>query len=45
MTHGKQNAQLVTACSFNCRDSAGFSISAFNKLMCNLTEKCLDIGN
>jgi hypothetical protein len=35
----------ITACSFNCRDSAGFSVSAFNKLMCNLTGKCLEIGN
>jgi len=25
------------ACSFNCRDNAGFSVSASNKLLCNLT--------
>ena len=39
------NRQCITACSFNCRDSASFNISAFNKFMCNLTGKCLEIGN
>jgi hypothetical protein len=35
----------ITACSFNCRVIAGISVSAFNKLLCNLTGKCLEIGN
>jgi len=34
-----------TACSFNCRDSAGFNVSAFNNLRCNLTGKYFEIGN
>jgi len=36
-----KNRQHLTACSFNCRDSKSFSVSAFNKLLCNLTGKCL----
>ena len=30
---------------FYCRDSAGFSVSASNKLSCNLTGRCFEIGN
>lgn len=41
----KRKHETLTACSFNCRDSADFSVLAFNKLMCNLTGKCLEIGN
>ena len=35
----------VTGGIFYCRDSAGFSVSASNKLSCNLTVKCFEIGN
>jgi hypothetical protein len=37
--------QAVTGGIFYCRDSAGFSVSASNKLSCNLTDKCFEIGN
>ena len=37
--------QPVTGGIFYCRDSASFSASAFNKLLCNLTGKCFKIGN
>ncbi len=40
-----KNRQLVTACSFNCRDSVSFSVSAFNKYFCNLTITSFEIGN
>jgi hypothetical protein len=40
-----KNAQLVTGGIFYCRDSAGFSVSASNKLSCNLTRQCFEIGN
>jgi len=40
-----KNGQLVTGGIFYCRDSAGFSVSATNKLSCNLTEQCFEIGN
>ena len=40
-----KNGQLVTCGIFYCRDSAGFSVSASNKLLCNLTVKCFEIGN
>ena len=32
----KRKHETLTACSFNCRYSARFNVSAFNKLMCNL---------
>jgi len=37
--------QLVTGGIFYCRDSAGFSVSASNKLLCILTGQCFEIGN
>jgi len=37
--------QPITGGIFYCRDSAGFSVSVFNKLTCNLTGKCFEIGN
>ena len=40
-----KNAQLVTGGIFYCRDSAGFSVSASNKLSCILTGKCFEVGN
>ena len=40
-----KNGQLVTGGIFYCRDSAGSSVSATNKLSCNLTEQCFEIGN
>ena len=40
-----KNAQLVTGGIFYCRDSADFSVSASNKLSCNLTGQCFEIGN
>gem|GEM_PF-1629812 len=39
------NGQLVTGGIFYCRDSGYFSVSAFNKLPCNLTGQCFEIGN
>ena len=44
MTKDK-NGQLVTGGIFYCRDSGGFSVSASNKLSCNLTGQCFEIGN
>ena len=32
---GKTEGQPITACSFNCRDSATLNISAFNENLCN----------
>jgi hypothetical protein len=40
-----KNGQLVTGGIFYCRDSGDFSVSASNKLSCNLTGKCSEIGN
>lgn len=37
--------QAVTGGIFYCRDSADFSVSATNKLSCNLTGQCFGIGN
>jgi hypothetical protein len=45
MSLEKKEGQLVTGGIFYCRDSAGFSVSASNKLSCNLTVKCFEIGN
>jgi len=36
--------QAVTGGIFYCRDSAGFSGSASDKLSCNLTGNCLAVG-
>lgn len=35
----------ITSGMFYCRDSAGFSVSASNKLSCNLTGQCFEVGN
>lgn len=40
-----KNSHLVTGGIFYFRDIASFSVSAFNKLMFNLTGKFLEIGN
>ena len=45
ITMTDKNSHLVTGGIFYFRDSAGFSVSVFNKLMCNLTGKFLEIGN
>ncbi|MFA6336181.1 MAG: hypothetical protein WCX48_11660, partial [Bacteroidales bacterium] len=37
--------QAVTGGIFYCRVSAGFSVSAINKLSCILAEQCFEIGN
>ena len=44
MTENKEH-QAVTGGIFYCRDSGYFSVSASNKLSCNLTGKCSEIGN
>jgi hypothetical protein len=41
----KTEHQAVTGGIFYCRDSAGFSVSASNKLSCILTGQCFEIGN
>ena len=41
----KTEHQAVTGGIFYCRDSAGFSVSASNKLSCKLTGQCFEIGN
>jgi hypothetical protein len=41
----KTEHQAVTGGIFYCRDSADFSVSASNKLSCNLTGQCFEIGN
>ena len=48
----KTEHQAVTGGIFYCRDSAGFSVSASNKLfpinrdrLCNLIGQCSEIGN
>ena len=45
MSLEKKEGQLVTGGIFYCRVSAGFSVSASNKLSCNLTGQCSEIGN
>jgi len=40
-----KNRQCITGGIFYCRDSAGFSVSASNKLSCSLTGQCFEIGN
>jgi hypothetical protein len=40
-----KNARLVTCGIFYCRASACFSVSASNKLSCNLTGQPFEIGN
>ena len=41
----KTEHQAVTGGIFYCRDSGYFSVSASNKLSCNLTGQCFEIGN
>mgnify|MGYP000851654686 CR=1 FL=1 len=45
MSLDKKEGQLVTGGIFYCRDSVYFSVSASNKLSCNLTGSCFEIGN
>ena len=45
ITMTDKNSHLVIGGIFYLRDIAGFSVSSFNKLMCNLTGKFLEIGN
>jgi hypothetical protein len=45
MSLDKKEGQLVTGGIFYCRDSGDFSVSASNKLSCNLTGQCFEIGN
>jgi len=40
-----KNGQLVTGGIFYCRDSGYLSVSTSNKLSCNLTGHCFEIGN
>ena len=42
---GNNEHQAVTGGIFYCRDSASFSVSASNELLCNLTGQCSEIGN
>ena len=44
-TRTDKNRQCITGGIFYCRVSAGFSVSASNKLSCNLTGQCFEIGN
>ena len=37
--------EALTGGIFYCRDSAGFRFSASNKLSCNLSGQCFEIGN
>jgi len=41
----KTEHQAVTGGIFYCRASGHFSVSASNKLLCDLTEQCFEIGN
>jgi hypothetical protein len=45
MSLEKKEGQLVTGGIFYCRDSEYFSVSVSNKLLCNLTGQCFEIGN
>ncbi len=40
----KKEHQAVTGGIFYCLNSAGFSVSASNKLSCILTGQCFEIG-
>jgi len=44
MSLDKKEGRLVTVGIFYCRDSAGFSVFESNKLSCNLTGQCFEIG-
>ncbi len=41
----KTEHQAATDGIFYCRDSGYFSVYATNKLLCNLTVNCFEIGN
>ncbi len=41
----KNEHQAVTRGIFYCRVSAGFNVSASNKVSCSLTGQCFEIGN
>lgn len=41
----RKGRQLVTGGILYCRASASFNVSASNKLLCNLTGQCFEIGN
>jgi hypothetical protein len=41
----KTEHQAATGGIFYCRDSVSFSVSASNKLSCDLTDLCFEIGN
>jgi hypothetical protein len=45
MSLDRKEGQLVTGGIFYCRDSKDFSVSATNKISCNLTGQCIEIGN
>jgi len=45
LTDRKRKHETLTGGIFYCRDSAGFSVSTSNKLLCNLTGQCFEIGN
>lgn len=45
MSLDKKEGQLVTSGIFYCRDSAGCSVSASNKLLCSLTGQRFEVGN
>jgi hypothetical protein len=40
-----KNRHCITGGIFYCRHSGYFSVSASNKLSCNLTGQCFEIGN
>ena len=44
-TRTDKNRQCITGGIFYCRDSGYFSVFASNKLSCNLTGQCFEIGN
>ena len=45
MTMNKKTGDCITGGIFYCRDSGCFSVSASNKLSCNLTGQYFEIGN
>ena len=45
LQYWKTEHHAVTGGIFYCLDSAGFNVSASNKLSCNLPGKCFEIGN
>jgi hypothetical protein len=45
ITTNNMNRQCITGGIFYCRVSGYFSDSVSNKLSCNLTGQCFEIGN